>query len=235
VKQSFNARKEGQFYVWFFLGAAVLITGILWSSPVIALGFAAVPLALAAFTMYFFRDPERAISDAPGDIVSPADGTVVGVEDLESTPHYDGPCKRISIFLSVFNVHINRCPFEAAVEHIVYKPGRFRNAMRADTTDVNESNTIRLATPCGPMTVRQISGLVARRIVCRCEVGERLARGERFGMIKFGSRTELYLPPDARICVKLRDRVAGGATVIAQCVVPREPAAKAADTSMQRI
>lgn len=230
MKQSFNARKEGQFYVWFFLGAAALISGILWSNPVIALLFAAVPLALAAFTMYFFRDPDRAISDAPGDVVSPADGTVVGVEDLESSPHYDGPCKRISIFLSVFNVHVNRSPFEGAVEEVVYRPGRFRNAMRADTTDVNESNTIRLSTLRGPMTVRQISGLIARRIVCKCEVGDTLARGEKFGMIKFGSRTELYLPPDARICVKLRGRVAGGSTVVARFPGQTKPVGTSTET-----
>ncbi len=177
---------------------------------------AGIALVAGAFTAYFFRDPSRQIPGDAKTVVSPADGTIVAIEDLQSTPHYDGPCKRVSIFLSVFNVHINRSPFEGTVEAITYKPGEFKNAMRADTTDVNESNTVRMNTVHGPMTVRQISGLIARRIVCKVEVGESLAKGEKFGMIKFGSRTELYLPTNAEICVTLKEKVQGGASVLAR-------------------
>jgi phosphatidylserine decarboxylase len=168
------------------------------------------------FAAYFFRDPRRVITTDRCAIVSPADGTIVGVEDLTATSHFDGPCKRISIFLSVFNVHINRSPFEGQVESITYKPGQFLNAMGANTSELNEANTVRMTTGYGPLTVRQISGLIARRIICKVREGEGLAKGEIFGMIKFGSRTELYLPTNAEICVKMKDKVKGGATIVAR-------------------
>lgn len=192
----------------FFVGRGLFAAVLLTAWVLIA--------AVDVFSAYFFRDPVRSITPEAGAVVSPADGTVVGIEDLPSTSHYPGPCKRLSIFLSVFNVHVNRAPFDGTVESVAHKPGEFKNAMRADTTDVNESNTIRMQTARGSMTVRQISGLIARRIVCKVKVGETLAKGEKFGMIKFGSRTELYLPTDAEICVKLKDKVQGGATVVAR-------------------
>lgn len=199
---------------FFGSGIGITLAAFGWSIWCLPLGLAC--LLLGVFSVYFFRDPHRQIPDEPAVVVAPADGTIVGIEDLPTSPHYDGPCKRVSIFLSVFNVHINRSPFDGTVETISYKQGAFKNAMRADTTDVNESNTIRMQTARGPMTVRQISGLIARRIVCKVEVGEALAKGERFGMIKFGSRTELYLSPDAEICVKLKDKVQGGASIVAR-------------------
>jgi len=216
VKPEFNALREGANQILLFLvpGLAVTVAGVLTFAILLPIG--AAILLLAVFTLFFFRDPRRRIPAEAGVVVSPADGTVVGIEDLPSTPHYDGPCKRISIFLSVFNVHVNRAPFDGVVEAITYKPGEFKNAMRADTTDVNESNTVRMRTDRGAMTVRQISGLIARRIVCKVEVGENLAKGEKFGMIKFGSRTELYLPTNAEICVKMKDKVQGGATIVAR-------------------
>ena len=167
-------------------------------------------------TIYFFRDPIRRIPAEPQAVVSPADGTIVAIEEFDSSPHYNGPCKRISIFLSVFNVHINRSPYEGTVDSIAYKPGQFLDARGANTSELNEANTVRMTTARGPITVRQISGLIARRIICKVEVGETLAKGEKFGMIKFGSRTELYLPVDAQICVTLKDKVQGGATIVAR-------------------
>lgn len=168
------------------------------------------------FTIYFFRDPIRRIPAEPQAVVSPADGTIVAIEEFDSSPHYNGPCKRISIFLSVFNVHINRSPYEGTVDSIAYIPGQFLDARGANTSELNEANTVRMTTARGPMTVRQISGLIARRIICKVKVGETLAKGEKFGMIKFGSRTELYLPVDAQICVTLKDKVQGGTTVVAR-------------------
>ena len=169
------------------------------------------------FALNFFRDPQRLISPEPRDIVSPADGVVTLVEPVESTPWYSGPCMRVSIFLNVFNVHVNRSPADATIAKIERQAGLFKSAMAADSAEVNEANTLWLETPHGPMTVRQVAGLIARRIVCPAQVGERLLKGERFGMIRFGSRTELYLPRGADVVVRVGQKVRGGATVVARC------------------
>lgn len=216
MKAEYTARRDITWQYGVALAAVLIGVASTLLLNAVFLLLALAGALLGAFTAYFFRDPNRKITSERSAIVSPADGTIVGIEDLISSPHYDGPCKRISIFLSVFNVHINRSPFEGTVESIQYKPGEFRNAMRADTTDVNESNTVRMKTDRGAMTVRQISGLIARRIICKVEVGETLAKGEKFGMIKFGSRTELYLPVNVEICAKMKDKVAGGATILAR-------------------
>lgn len=168
------------------------------------------------FSLFFFRDPPREIVASPEELVAPADGTVVGIEELSDTPHFDGPCKRVSIFLSVMNVHVNRSPIDGTVKDVRYQEGKYKNAMRADSSQLNESNAVWLETPRGPMTVRQISGAVARRIVCRCKPGDALKKGERFGMIKLGSRTELYLPPTAEVCVRMKQKVRAGKTIIAR-------------------
>jgi phosphatidylserine decarboxylase len=172
--------------------------------------------ASGLFTLHFFRDPRRTVPSDWAAVVAPADGVVVGIEDLSASPYYEGSSRRISIFLSVFDVHVNRSPVEARVVRTRYRPGRFRNAMNSATSEVNESNTLWLESENGPVVVRQISGLIARRIVSYCDVGDRLAKGEKFGMIKFGSRTELYLPRNAEICVKLNEHVRGGATIVAR-------------------
>ena len=168
------------------------------------------------FALFFFRDPSRAVSAAPLEMVAPADGVIVGIEGLEESPHYGGPCRRVSIFMSVLNVHVNRAPYEGTVREIKYRTGKFKNAMKAESSELNESNAVWMDTEHGPVTVRQISGAVARRIVCKAKVGETLARGERFGMIKLGSRTELYLPRDAEVCVKMKEKVRGGVSVVAR-------------------
>jgi phosphatidylserine decarboxylase len=139
---------------------------------------------------------------------------VVAIEDLSATPHYAGPCRRISIFLSIFSVHVNRAPFDGVVKDVQYRHGQFKNAMNSETSECNESNAVWLDTPRGPVTVRQIAGVIARRIVCRAHVGEALAKGEKFGMIRFGSRTELYLPPDAEVCVRIKEHVKAGTTIV---------------------
>ena len=205
-------------------------TGAPYYLPLVILGLGAVAyfvqagqwywgvLALAPglFTLNFFRDPPRRITTDEREIVSPADGLVVDVSDMESTPHYDGPCKRVAIFLNVFNVHINRAPNDGTITRIDYKKGDYHNAASDAASELNEANTIRLDTPHGPMTVRQIAGLVARRIVCPRSVGDSLTKGEKFGMIKFGSRTELFLPVDAEITVSKGDKVKGGSSVLAR-------------------
>ncbi len=188
-----------------------------WALCSTAYPYAAAPLWLAAlFTLNFFRDPPRKITTDPDKIVSPADGLIDGIDDLDDSPYYDGPCKRVAIFLNVFNVHINRAPDECTVQKIEYKEGEFRNAMDPNSSKVNECNMLYLETPHGTMTVRQISGAIARRIVCVTSEGKQLTKGEKFGMIRFGSRTELFLPQDAEIVVGLKDKVHGGSTVIAK-------------------
>jgi phosphatidylserine decarboxylase len=141
---------------------------------------------------------------------------VAAVEELEETPHYKGPCRRISIFLSIFSVHVNRAPFDGTIQDIRRKHGGFLIATKPEASERNESNDVWLETPRGPMTVRQITGVVARRIVCRAKVGDTLAKGEKFGMIKFGSRTELYLPRSAEVCVTASDKVKAGTSVVAR-------------------
>ena len=173
------------------------------------------------WALSFFRDPKR---DIPADeklLLSPADGTISDIEDVDEPNFIGGKAKRIGIFLSVFNVHINRTPCKVRIENITYRPGKFINAMNSDCGNVNESNDIamtRLAKPCEKILVRQISGAIARRIVCDAERGQEFTGGAIFGMIKFGSRTELYLPAGslAKIRVKIGDKVNAGITVLAQ-------------------
>ncbi len=176
-----------------------------------------VPVVVVGFAMMlFFRDFPRTITAAPNEVVSPADGTVVAIEDLAESPHYSGPSRRVSIFMSVFSVHVNRAPFDCTVKYVRYAPGKYRDARDPDSSKVNESNAIWLDTPKGPMTVRQISGAVARHIVCPATPGTALQKGEKFGMIRFGSRVELYLPPGTEVCVGMNQKVNAGTTTMAR-------------------
>ena len=183
-----------------------------WIITVIELVFA----ALLVWALSFFRDPERIPPRDNDLLLSPADGTISDIEIVEN--EYVGQrCLRIGIFLSIFNVHINRAPCDVQIEKIFYKKGKYKNAMNPDSARVNESNDLwltRTSHPADKLIVRQISGAIARRIVCKADVGDRISSGEKFGMIKFGSRTELYLPCDEkRIClVKIGDKVKAGLT-----------------------
>jgi phosphatidylserine decarboxylase len=172
-----------------------------------------------AWALSFFRDPHREIGNDPKVLLSPADGTVTDIEIVENDPAFEGRAMRIGIFLSIFNVHINRAPCAAKVGMITYKPGQFKNAMSPQSGRVNESNAVRMTRmdePKDELMVRQISGAIARRIVCAAKTGEPLAAGQRFGMLKFGSRTELYVPArDDVLCrVKIGDKVRAGLTTL---------------------
>jgi len=214
VNEVFSAWKVGLPYYGTAFGITLIVFALLHNR---GLGWVALPLLLLSlFMLAFFRDFPRAITAAENEAVSPADGTIVAIEDFESSPHYDGPCRRVSIFLSVFNAHINRAPFGGTITRIDYKEGQFLDARLPETSEKNESNTVRMQTPWGDMTVRQISGAVARRIVCPAEAGMTLKKGEKFGMIRFGSRTELYLPPGTEVCVKMGEKVYAGSSVIAR-------------------
>ena len=194
------------------LAGAAVATGWFfpWVTPLFIIGL--------GFLLYFFRDPSREIPSEAGVLVAPADGRVTDIGECE-VEHLGGKCRRVSIFLSIFDVHINRAPCSGRISSLEYHPGGFVNAMNPESARVNESNAVLLEsdeTPGLRVVVRQIAGIIARRIVCECSPGRRLARGERFGMIKFGSRTELCVPEGrlVELRVKVGDRVHAGKTVI---------------------
>jgi phosphatidylserine decarboxylase len=181
----------------------------------IALGIILVLIALAVTG--FFRDPERQAPKGEGLIVAPADGKVVGIAGVKSA--FLGSAKRVSIFLSPLDVHINRTPVEGKIERVTYQRGKFLAAYKDEASQRNEQNALTIVDSAGRMFgVVQIAGVMARRIVCRAKAGDRLARGERFGLIMFGSRTDAYLPENCQIEVVEGQRVKGGETVLARFV-----------------
>lgn len=182
---------------------------------------AAVPVLIGLWGIAFFRDPDRAIPEESGVLVSPADGKIFAVEAVDDCEWLGGPAKRIDIFLNVFNVHINRVPCTGTVAKVVRRGGKCLNALRPEASLHNVSCTVVLdpaADVTGPIATRQITGVLARRIVCHAKVGDRYDTGERFGMIKFGSRTELYLPAgdDWEILVQPGQTVRAGTTLMAR-------------------
>lgn len=186
---------------------ALLAGGLQWFWP------AAIFLAALGFVFYFFRDPERADPVAPEAVVAPADGRVVEVSE-ETLDGRRG--NRIGIFLSIWDVHVNRSPVAGELASVEYRPGKFHAAMRAQASAENERNVIALATGRGTVVVEQIAGWVARRVVLWKRAGDRVERGERFGMIRFGSRVELWLPAEASVTVRPGDRVRAGSSVVAE-------------------
>jgi phosphatidylserine decarboxylase len=203
--------RDGYIYALVFLVVAALLkvfTGSLWLSS--------IPVLLAAFFLWFFRDPQRTIPSGNGLIVSPGDGLVTETVSI-ATP--DGARQRISIFLSVFDVHVNRAPITGTVSRVEYQKGRFLNAMNPASAERNEQSVITLrgqgADQGLEVTFKQIAGLLARRIVCRCTEGQIVDRGERVGLIKFGSRVDVLLPANAELRVRMGERVKGGASVLA--------------------
>jgi phosphatidylserine decarboxylase len=171
---------------------------------------------LYIFVLYFFRDPERVVPADETIIVSAADGLVVGVEEYDEPDFHLGPMIRIAVFLSVFDVHVNRAPVDGVVKSTVYKAGQFLDVRHPDCSTRNECRSWWLETAHGPVAVRQIAGLIARRIVAWSGEGSVLTRGQRFGMIRFGSRTEVFLPIGCIPLVKPGDRVSGASTPIAR-------------------
>lgn len=184
-----------------------------------------IPILLAAFFLWFFRDPPRTIPAGPGLIVSPGDGKVTETATIQ-TP--EGPRRRISIFLSVFNVHVNRAPIGGVLTRVFYQKGKYLNAMNPASAERNEQNMVTVrgtGLDAGmEVTFKQIAGLLARRIVFRPREGDAVVRGQRVGLIKFGSRVDVVLPAEATLRVKVGDRVKGGATVLAAMPVSGAPA-----------
>jgi len=208
--------RELNLYGWPLLAAVIVLVwlGGPWR------WLAIIPAALLAQLLYFFRDPPRRVPDLPDAIVSPADGTIVEVTRLDHDDYLDGPAVRIGIFLSIFDVHINRAPFAGNVVAMRYQPGEFLNALRPESAERNESMWVGFAVPDAPdfrFAVRQISGAIARRIVCPLQPGTTVSRGEKFGMIKLGSRTELILPAEAvEVLAWHGDKVRAGSDIVAR-------------------
>ena len=198
--------RDGYFYAAPLLAGAVLL-GWLTRLP-----WAVVPCLLALFFLWFFRDPERVIPQGAGAVVSPGDGKVT---DVATVNLGSGTQTRISIFLSVFDVHVNRCPIAGVVRDIRYQRGQFLNAMNKVSAEQNEQNIVTMESDGRQVVFKQIAGLLARRIVFHPKVGDRLERGQRVGLIKFGSRVDVVLDASAQVSVKVGDRVKGGASVLA--------------------
>jgi phosphatidylserine decarboxylase len=173
-------------------------------------------LVLICYTVFFFRDPDRAVPADPHAVVAAADGTVTDIAEVEETEVLKTKLRRIGIFLSIFDVHTNRAPIGGRVVYREHRQGLCLDARRPDCSDKNEAMTWAFENSRATIVVRQLTGAIARRIVAWSDMGDELKKGDRFGMIRFGSRTEVYLPLNANVLVKVGDHVAGGATIIAR-------------------
>lgn len=207
----------------FIVGAAlltvlVLIGAVRFDSRVL-MALAVILAVKTVLITFFFRDPERTIPNDPGLIVSPADGKVVAIEPI-SHPFVGQNATRVSIFLSVFDVHVNRVPAEGTIESVTYNPGKFMAAFVDKASMENEQTEIRMVTTDGQnLAFKQIAGLIARRIVCNLESHQSVKAGERFGLIRFGSRADIILPPGCEISVKVGDCIKGGSSIVAKLPV----------------
>jgi phosphatidylserine decarboxylase len=204
--------RDGFFYA---LGFGV-VAALLWKLTHLHL-LVAIPLLLAAFFLWFFRDPNREIPSEPGLIVSPGDGVVTDAEWIETV---NGSRLRLSIFLNVFDVHVNRAPVSGRVKLVEFRKGNFLNAMKPESVLFNEQTLVTIDSGDYEISYKQIAGLLARRIVCTVKEGDRVERGQRVGLIKFGSRVDVLMPPEANLKVKMGARVKGGSTVLA--VLPQK-------------
>lgn len=173
-----------------------------------------LPGLLLLFVIYFFRDPVREIGLNDKTILSPADGTIMEIRKIDHEDYIDGSALKVIIFLSLFNVHVNRSPISGKVAFVKYRPGKYIPAFKSHASDLNEMNSIGIENNKIKLIVNQITGFIARRIICWSKVGDNLTQGEKFGLIKFGSCTEIIIPSNAEIKVKQGDTVKGGITVI---------------------
>ncbi len=198
--------RDGLFYGLALIAVAIIV----WVATHIV-GLTLIPLLLAAFFLWFFRDPARKIPQGEGIIVSPADGKVEEADWIETT---SGSRVRVTIFLNVFDVHVNRVPAEGVISLVEYREGDFLNALKPESAVHNEQTLVTIENPNYTVSFKQIAGLLARRIVCNLKPGQRVERGQRMGMIKFGSRCDVLLPASVDLRVKAGDRVKGGSSVL---------------------
>lgn len=206
---AYPVAKAGHPFIFSAAFATAVFALLGWDVP------ALIGLLITGFICFFFRDPDRVVPDVDHAMVSPADGKVVGIENLEESRFYEGPCIRISIFMSVFNVHVNRIPFGGTIQKVDYFPGKFFSANLDKASRDNEHNAVFIETEGGvPICVVQIAGLIARRIICTVHQGHTVVKGQRMGLICFGSRVDVYLPASAKPEVLLGDRVSAGTTIL---------------------
>jgi len=206
-----------------FIAIAALVAA---GAYAVALNQRSWPLWLLAFLLtiialwvaYFFRDPERSGERGAQVVVAPADGKVVLIQEVDEPAFMGGRARRVSIFMNVFSVHVNRYPVAGTVKYVQYNPGKFLNAAVEKASLENEQSSVGIETPQGRVMVRQIAGLIARRIVTYSKVGEQVEQAQRMGLIRFGSRVDVFLPLDAEILVRIGDAPVAGATVIARLV-----------------
>ena len=218
--------RDGYFYG---VGSAIAAALIAWLA---AWPYAIPVLLLGAFCLWFFRDPDRQIPNLAGAVVSPGDGKVTDVSTIDSGR---GQQTRISVFLNVFNVHVNRSPIAGIIRDVRYQRGKFLNAMGVNSAHENEQNIVTVEGEGRTVVFKQIAGLIARRIVFDKKVGDAVARGERVGLIKFGSRVDILFDGDAAIRIKVGDRVRGGTTVLAVLPVARSKVPAAGTTAEREI
>ena len=196
-----------------FIFASAFVTAVLALLQLTLLTL--IALSATFFICFFFRDPNRVTPTRQGAVVSPADGKVIRIEQLDETPFSNGPCVKISIFMSVFNVHVNRICETGSVIKTQYHPGTFFNAALDKASDKNERNAVFVKTDDGKeFCMVQIAGLIARRIICSVQEGDHLKRGQRFGLICFGSRLDVYLPSDAGVNVSVGEKVTAGISIM---------------------
>ena len=205
---------------WTFILIGLVATLILiyvatrWDNKT-AFVFGLVFALITVFVAFFFRDPERSFDPQPGLVVSPADGKIVLIDTLPGHDFVGPNTIQVSIFLSIIDVHVNRLPADGLIEYVKYNPGKFLAAYEDKASEVNEQTEIGMITDSGQrLSIKQIAGIIARRIVCRVQTGDRAVAGERFGLIRFGSRADVLLPAGSRLAVKLGDRVKGGESPI---------------------
>jgi phosphatidylserine decarboxylase len=197
---------------WIFAVALLITCALSLITPWVG----AVGFLFILYVLYFFRDPERSIPAEPGTVVAAADGVIVGIEEVVEPEVLKAKSMRVAIFLSVFDVHTNRAPIDGKVTYSNLTPGRFLDARHPGASTLNEFRTWAFEGAHATLVVRQITGAIARRIVAWSQVGDTVKKGQRFGMIRFGSRTEVYLPLNSTVTVKIGDCVQGGATIIAR-------------------
>ncbi len=198
-----------------FIALAGFITFILALTGPMVLAFGG--LIITIFIIYFFRDPTRVTPNDPWAVICPADGRVICIKEVNDDRFFAGKSLKISIFMNVFNVHVNRIPHAGTVKNVSFKPGKFYSADKDKAALHNEYCAVSLVTETGiPYTVVQVAGLIARRIVCRAEENDKVAAGERYGLIRFGSRVDLYLPTGTKVETALRKQVRAGETILAR-------------------
>jgi len=209
-----------------FMFGTMILAALTWIVVAISGSWAIVPASLltllTGFVFYFFRDPEREIPSGEGVVISPGDGKIIDIREVDEPSFVGGLCRRITIFLSIFNVHVQRAPVSGEVAHREYRPGEFAVAWHPKASEKNEQSSLGLNVRGHRVLVRQIAGLIARRIVTYPEQGDHVERGERIGLIRFGSRVDLFIPLHWNLDCAVGDKVAGGSTVLARIEGPAE-------------